>query len=166
MAAQAPRPTWPGVTIGSRLTPALALCLRRRCSVLHGLTGYLGLRTAGNFTMFSNLRTEGPRSNHLLLGSNPLKVWGYQEDVVRFTAFDDRLVPPSYKGQSLVGQELPVVEFRKWIYGWTASGAVVPMTFVYQGQVHATDNIVTDPVWRTTRANLGDAADGLPADSA
>jgi hypothetical protein len=24
------------------------------------------------------------------------------------------------------------------------------MTFLYQGQVHTTDNIVTDPVWRTT----------------
>jgi hypothetical protein len=152
LAAQAPRPTWPGVPIGSRLTPAW-LYLLPALLVLHGLTGYLGLRTAGNFTMFSNLRTEGTRSNHLLLGSNPLKVWGYQEDVVRFTAFDDRLVPPSYKGQSLVGQELPAVEFRKWIHGWTASGAVVPMTFVYQGQVHATDNIVTDPVWRTTERN-------------
>ena len=28
-------------------------------------------------------------------------------------------------------------------------GAVVPMTFLYQGQVYATDNIVTDRVWRT-----------------
>jgi len=100
--------------------------------------------------MFSNLRTEGAQSNHLLLRNNPLKVWDYQEDVVRFTAFDDRLVPPSYQGQSLVGQELPAVEFRKWIYGWTATGAVVPMTFVYQGQAYSTANIVTDPVWRTT----------------
>lgn len=149
LAAQAPRLTWPGVPIGSRLTPAWLYALPVLL-VLHGLTGYVGLRTAGNFTMFSNLRTEGPRANHLLLGSNPLKVWGYQEDVVHFTAFDNRLVPPSYKGQSLVGQEMPVVELRKWIYGWTATGAVVPMTFLYQGHVYATDNIVTDPVWRTT----------------
>lgn len=148
LAVQAPRPTWPGTPIGNRLTPvwfyALPVLL-----VIHGLTGYVGLRTAGNFTMFSNLRTEGPRSNHLLLGGNPLKLWGFQEDVVHFTAFDKRLSPASYEHQSLEGQELPVVEFRKWIYGWTEAGTVVPMTFVYQGQPYSTPNIVTDPVWRT-----------------
>jgi len=150
VAAQAPRPSWPGLTVGHRLTPRWLYAFPALL-VLHGLTGYVGLRTAGNFTMFSNLRTEGPRSNHLLLAGNPLKVWGYQEDVVRFTAFDDRLVPPSYKGQTLVGQELPVVEFRKWIYGWTQAGIVVPMAFVYGGQTYRTENIVTDPVWQTPR---------------
>jgi hypothetical protein len=148
LAAQAPRPVWPGTPIGNRLTPvwfyALPVLL-----VLHGLTGYVGLRTAGNFTMFSNLRTEGPRSNHLLLGGNPFKLWGFQEDVVHFTTFDERLSPASYEHQSLEGQELPVVEFRKWIYGWTEAGTVVPMTFVYRGQPYTTPNIVTDPVWRT-----------------
>jgi hypothetical protein len=148
LAAQAPRPAWPGSPIGNRLTPAWFYALPVLL-VLHGLTGYVGLRTAGNFTMFSNLRTEGPQSNHLLLGGNPLKVWDYQEDVVRFTSLDKRLSPPSYAGQSLEGQELPAVEFRKWIYGWTAAGTVVPMTFVYQGQVYNTQNIVADPVWRT-----------------
>ncbi len=150
--AQMPRPTWTGVPIGSRLTPRW-LYLFPVFVALHGLTSYLGLRTAGNFTMFSNLRTEGPRSNHLLLGSNPVKMWGYQEDVVRFTRFDDRLVPPGYAGQSLVGRELPVVEFKKWIYEWTSMGATVPMAFVYQGQVHTTTSIVADPVWRTEGRN-------------
>lgn len=148
LAAQAPLPAWPGTPIGNRLTPAWFYALPALL-VLHGLTGYVGLRTAGNFTMFSNLRTEGPHSNHLLLGSNPLKTWGYQEDVIRFTALDKRLSPPSYEGQSLVGQELPVVEFRKWIYRWTEAGAVVPMSFAYQGEVYSSPNIVTDPTWRT-----------------
>jgi hypothetical protein len=148
LAAQAPLPTWPGIPIGNRLTPvgfyALPVLL-----LLHGLTGYVGLRTGGNFTMFSNLRTEGPRSNHLVLGSNPIKIWGYQEDVVRFTALEKRLSPPGYEGQSLVGQELPAVEFRKWIYRWAEAGAVVPMSFVYRGELHSTPDIVTDPVWHT-----------------
>ena len=76
-------------------------------------------------------------------------MWGYQEDVVRFTRFDERLVPPSYKGQSLVGRELPVVEFRKWIYGWTSRGRGADDVRV-PGTGPCTDNIVTDPVWRTT----------------
>ena len=145
-------PRGPASPSASRLTPRW-LYLFPVFVALHGLTSYLGLRTAGNFTMFSNLRTEGPRSNHLLLGSNPVKMWGYQEDVVRFTRFDDRLVPPGYAGQSLVGRELPVVEFKKWIYEWTSMGATVPMAFVYQGQVHTTTSIVADPVWRTEGRN-------------
>jgi hypothetical protein len=148
VAAQLPLPAWPGTPIGNRLTPVWLYALPALL-MLHGLTGYVGLRTAGNFTMFSNLRTEGPRSNHLLLGSNPLKIWSYQEDVVRFTALDKRLSPPSYAGQSVVGQDLPVVEFRKWIYRWTEAGAVVPMAFVYRGQEYSTPNVVTDPQWRT-----------------
>jgi len=148
VAAQAPRPSWPGTPIGNRLTPVWLYALPVLL-VLHGFTGYLGLRTAGNFTMFSNLRTEGAGSNHLLLRGNPLKLWGYQEDAIHFTALDKRLSPPSYQGQSLEEQNLPVVEFRKWIYRWTQAGAVVPMSFVYRGQVYTTPNIVTDPVWRT-----------------
>src|SRR4030095_15122896 len=85
---------------------------------LHGLTSYLGLRTAGNFTMFSNLRTEGTSSNHLLLGSNPIKVWGYQEDVVRFMEIRH--------ARGLEGNSLPVVEFRKRINEWTQAGQTVP----------------------------------------
>jgi hypothetical protein len=154
LAAQAPRPVWPGTPIGNRLTPAWFYALPVLL-VLHGLTGYVGLRTAGNFTMFSNLRTEGAPSNHLLLSSNPLKMWSYQEDVVHFTSFDKRLSPPSYEGQSLEGQELPVVEFRKWIYNWSEAGVVVPMTLVYQGQVYSTPNIVADPVWRTPHRSWG-----------
>jgi hypothetical protein len=99
--------------------------------------------------MFSNLRTEGARSNHLILADNRLKRWDYQEDAVHFTRFDDRLVPPSYRGQHLAGMELPVVEFRKWIYQWTAEGRRVPLEFVYAGEVYRTPDIVEDPVWRT-----------------
>jgi hypothetical protein len=101
--------------------------------------------------MFSNLRTEGPRSNHLLLGSNPLKVWAYQEDVIRFAAIDDTLAAFDNKYVALQGNQLPIVEFRKWIYEWAKEGRVVPMTFEYRGQVHSTENIATDLEWRTLR---------------
>lgn len=115
-----------------------------------GLTPYLGLRTAGNFSMFSNLRTEGESSNHLLLGSNPLKVWGYQEDVVWILDIDDRYgdVIYHYDG-SPRGYALPVVEFRKWIHAWDQAGYTVPMTYAYDGYRHTTADIVTDPAWRT-----------------
>lgn len=65
-----------------------------------GLMPYLGLRTAGTFSMFSNLRTEGPRSNHLLLATNPLKRWGYQEDVVWILNLSPEVVDMDPKMQS------------------------------------------------------------------
>jgi hypothetical protein len=142
-------PAWRGVALSCACTPKW-LFVFPLVLALHGLTSYIGLRTAGNFTMFSNLRTEGPRSNHLLLGSNPLKLWDYQEDVVRFIRINDRKARIGYQYQPLRGNELPVVEFRKLIYAWTAAGVRVPMTFEYRGEIHATENIVTDPAWRTS----------------
>jgi hypothetical protein len=117
--------------------------------LLHGLTSYLGLRTAGNFSMFSNLRTEGVRSNHLLLPGNPLKYWHYQDDLVRFVHIDDRQARIGYQYRPLQGNQLPVVEFKKLIYAWTRTGRVIPITFEYRGEIHSTDDIVNDPVWRT-----------------
>lgn len=43
---------------------------------------YLGLRTTGAFTMFSNLRTEAGSSNHLL-GGRPIA--DYQDELLRIT---------------------------------------------------------------------------------
>lgn len=145
--APAPRPAWVGVPLTSRLTPRWMLVFPA-ILLLHGLTSYLGLRTAGNFSMFSNLRTEGARSNHFLLGSNPLKVWGYQEDVVAITRIDDVRARIGHQYHALQGNRLPVVEFRKLIYAWTEAGAVIAMTFEYRGRVHSTADIVNDPAWR------------------
>ena len=112
---------------------------------LYGMTPYLGLRTTGNFTMFSNLRTEGTSSNHLLLSSNPIKVWDYQEDVVQFMEIRH--------GRGLKGKSLPVVEFRKAIYKWTQAGQTVPLELEYRGEIYSTEDIVKDPVWSTEKRN-------------
>ncbi len=149
-AAVAPssRPAWTGVPLTGRLTPRWMFVFPLLL-LLHGLTSYLGLRTAGNFSMFSNLRTEGARSNHLLLGANPLKVWGYQEDVVRIIHIDDRRARIGYQYHPLEGRLLPVVEFRKLIHKWTKAGRAVPVTLEYRGAIHSTSDIAHDPVWRT-----------------
>jgi hypothetical protein len=146
--AARPRPAWTGVPLSSRMTPKWMLALPALL-LLHGVTSYVGLRTAGNFSMFSNLRTEGPLSNHFLLGGNPLKRWGYQEDVVHFIHIDDRRARIGYHYQALQGNRLPVVEFRKLIYRWTRAGATIPITFEYRGRVHSTEDIANDPAWRT-----------------
>ncbi|MEL6468806.1 MAG: hypothetical protein AAFQ74_03695 [Cyanobacteria bacterium J06623_4] len=118
-----------------------------------GFKPYLGLRTAGTFSMFSNLRTEGEVSNHLLLSSNPLKVWGYQEDVVEVLEIDDETARLGHKYRPLKGYILPTVEFRKLIYKWTQADYTVPITFVHGGQTYSTADIVNDPIWKTPQRN-------------
>ena len=142
------RPPWQGIPMVHRTIPkVMGLCLLVLC--LYGVTPYLGLRTAGNFSMFSNLRTEGDRSNHLLLGSNPLKLWEYQEDVVKLLKVDDGVLFLDPRNIELEGGLLPMVEFRKLIYQWTQAGYTVPLTFQYQGQTYTTPDIVTDSRWQT-----------------
>jgi hypothetical protein len=140
---------WKGVSVFDRRTPKFLYALPGLL-LLFGSTSYLGLRTAGNFSMFSNLRTEGATSNHVLLGSNPLKIWGYQEDTVHVLEFDPDTVKTGdhYTPRNLKGNYLPVVEFRKAVANWAKKGMVVPIVFEYQGQVITSDNIAVDPDWR------------------
>jgi hypothetical protein len=138
------RPVWGGVPVLNRHMPKFMFVFLVLL-FLYGMTPYLGLRTAGNFTMFSNIRTEGTSSNHLLLRSNPVKVWGYQEDVVRFMEIRH--------ARGLKGNSLPIVEFRKAIYEWTQDGQTVPLELEYRGEIYSTEDVVKDPVWRTEKRN-------------
>lgn len=146
------RPEWKGISVINGSMPKfMGVFLIGLCCF--GLMPYLGLRTAGTFSMFSNLRTEGPRSNHLLLASNPLKRWGYQEDVVWILDLPPEVVDMDTKNAELVGSALPIVEFRKIIYDWTQADQTVPVVFEYQGQTYDSPNIVQDPAWQTPRRN-------------
>ena len=64
--------------------------------VFFAMNPYLGLRTGGTLNMFSNLRTEGPTSNHLLLKSNPLKFFQYQDDYITLLEVDERWNSPKF----------------------------------------------------------------------
>jgi hypothetical protein len=138
------RPVWGGVPVLNRHMPKFMFVFLVLL-FLYGMTPYLGLRTTGNFTMFSNLRTEGTFSNHLLLSSNPIKVWGYQEDVVRLREIRH--------ARWLEGKSLPIVEFRKRISEWTQAGQTVPLELEYRGEIYSTEDIVKDPVWGTEKRN-------------
>jgi hypothetical protein len=144
-----PRPIWGGVPVLHQKVP-MFLYIFPVLLFLFGMSSYVGLRTAGNFSMFSNVRTEGNGSNHLLLRNNPIKIWAYQEDSARIIEIDDEYgaIIHHYDGFRR-GYELPVVEFRKWIYVWTHAGFEVPLTFEYRGKIYSTKDIVKDPVWRT-----------------
>ncbi|MEL6137847.1 MAG: hypothetical protein AAFR42_10615 [Cyanobacteria bacterium J06628_6] len=140
---------WPGVEIVNRRQLATGQAVFVLFLLFYGMTPYLGLRTAGNFSMFSNLRTEGAVSNHLLLRSNPLKIWGYQEDIVSVLEIDDEAAKVGHKYRPLKGQALPTVEFRKLVRKWAAANYTVPITFVHNGVTYTSQDIVNDATWQT-----------------
>jgi hypothetical protein len=55
---------------------------------LNALSPYLGSKTQTSFAMFSNLRTENGRPNHLFLSRVP-QIWSYQRDIVEILETDN-----------------------------------------------------------------------------
>ncbi|MEL6580668.1 MAG: hypothetical protein AAFQ14_13035 [Cyanobacteria bacterium J06621_12] len=144
--------SWQGVEVIDSKMPKFMYLFIILLSI-YATTSYLGLRTAGNFSMFSNLRTEGATSNHLLLGNNPLKLWNYQEDVVKILEIDDESAKIGHKYRPLQDHFLPAVEFKKLVYKWTKAGYTVPLKYEYGDRVYSTNNVVNDPLWLTSRLN-------------
>lgn len=144
---------WEGMPLLPRLFPlkakSLPILAFASLILFFSMNSYLGLRTAGNFSMFSNLRTEGEYSNHFLLRSNPLKIWNYQEDIVKVLEIDDDTAEIGHKYRPLKGSTLPLIEFKKLIYKWTEANYTVPITFVHEGVTYSSADIVNDLVWST-----------------
>ena len=121
-------PSWQGVALSLVRTPTWLLVFPLVLA-LHGLTSYLGLRTAGNFTMFSNLRTEGGISNHLFMPRRLVSLADYQEDLVEILETDD-VDFAEYREQQLL---LPYFEFRRMMSGIEN----VRVTYLRGGQQHS-----------------------------
>ena len=137
---------WEGVRVFHPATPKW-LFLLPLVLVLHGLTSHVGLRTAGNFSMFSNLRTEGGVSNHLILPEPPLRLGGYQEDLVTILEIDDDTARIGSQYHPLQDRMLPTVEFRKLLYLWGREGRAVPVILEYRGETVVSYDIAREPGW-------------------
>jgi hypothetical protein len=87
-----------------RLTEPLLVALPIAV-LLNGLTPYLGLKTETAWAMFSNLRTEGGRTNHFLVPPS-VQIFNYQRDLVRIVRSSDRYL------NSLVAKQLEVPFFE------------------------------------------------------
>lgn len=140
---------WDGVPVLAGTAPvwlyAVPLAL-----LVFGFTSHLGLRTAGNMSMYSNLRTEAGQNNHILLGSNPFAFADYQNDVVHIRDIGDGATVDGVLDRwgALEGNLLPIIEFRKLMLRWRERGETVPMTVEYGDRVWTSHNIVEDPDWR------------------
>src|SRR5262249_9373608 len=77
--------------------------------IFNGISPYLGLKTESSFAMFSNLRTEGGKSNHLLI-PNSWQLFDFQKDLVEIESSSD-----SYLNE-LASKKLalPYFDFQKY----------------------------------------------------
>ena len=98
--------------------------------LLTGFNPYLGLRTQLSFSMFSNLRTEGGRSNHLFM-PRLATLTPYQDDLVEVLDSDSHAVL-ELKRQELL---LPYFEFRQVVSEFMD----VHITYRRQGEVRQFD---------------------------
>jgi len=110
------------------------------------LNPYLGLRTVGNLTMFSNLRTDGPESNHLLLRSNPLKIFRLQDDVVEILDADERFddyskpkIVPGFMVQRLWFDRILLSELQ-----WAEDYPNLYLKIRYEGEILETEDLNYD----------------------
>lgn len=77
-------------------------------AIMNGLCPYLGLKTQGSFTMFSNLRTEAGEWNHLFMPESLRIVDHYQDRLVQITATDDPVLQKQYVERGLLATEFEV----------------------------------------------------------
>jgi len=96
-----------------RATPPFALPVRALLVVpiavfLNGIMPYLGLKTETSWAMFSNLRTEGDRSNHWVIPAST-QVFDFQRDLVQVTSSSDE----SLQWVAKRHQSIPYFEVRR-----------------------------------------------------
>jgi hypothetical protein len=103
--------------------------------VLLGMQPYLGLRTLMCFSMFSNLQTEGGRSNHLLM-PNWTQLTGWQQDLVEVVETND----PVLRRIAEENLRVPFMELRR---RRSETGAWLRVRFRRAGQAMTFD--ASDP---------------------
>jgi hypothetical protein len=93
---------------------------------INGLTPYIGLKTEVAFAMYSNLRTEGNKTNHLFIPTS-WQLWDYQQDLVRIIDSDATSLKQYNENNYLLPYPLFQTEVSK--------SAASFVTFEYQDNV-------------------------------
>ena len=85
---------------------------------LFGPVNYLGLSTSGNFSMFSNIRTEGHEWNHVWIPRS-VRVFHYQDRIYWIHDIDPAIVRPN-REHPRRGFGMPEIEMYRVIDAWRA----------------------------------------------
>jgi len=131
------------------LRPALPAILGPVLILLSGSAPYLGLGTHRALGMYSNLRTEGGRSNHFLLPAS-LQIFSYQRDLVQvLQSSAPQLAPLAEQGRVI-----PWTELRARLTEMTPpTGPEVSVTYLRGGKRYnigsaSDDSLLALPVSR------------------
>ena len=92
--------------------------------VLNGAAPYLGIKTETSFAMFSNLRTEGERTNHLLI-ERTARLTDHAQDLVRIIDTTD----PELALLAQHRYRIPFFELRDRLRREAAEGRAIRVTF-------------------------------------
>jgi hypothetical protein len=120
--------------------PMRALAVIPVLVFLNGAAPYLGLHTTATWAMYSNLRTEGGRSNHLLVPAR-MQMFGFQRDAVRIVRSSD---PQLHAWR---GQFLPYFEVTR--------RPEASITYERRGVRHSFRRVADDPAYRKPHPVLG-----------
>jgi len=97
--------------------------------ILNGVAPYLGFQTVRVLSMFSNLRTEGGTSNHLLIPVG-WQIAGYQTDLVEIVSSSE----PVLQFYAEARQWIPFAEVRRRI--WDPAGPTT-VQFIRRGRTYS-----------------------------
>tara|TARA_B100000686_G_scaffold301492_1_gene336833 strand:+ start:249 stop:1682 length:1434 start_codon:yes stop_codon:yes gene_type:complete len=123
--------------------------------LFQGSQNYLGLSTAGTFSMFSNLRTEGGSSNHLILKHNPIEIFDFQKDLV----YIEKVTPPYYKinytTNNIKNKVIPRIVFEEYLYNLNQINiSNVDIVLEYNRRKILERNILRNTNWTPTRLDF------------
>jgi hypothetical protein len=172
---------------GRRWTGARVAWVIPAIAAANGATSYLGLKTVANYSMFSNLRTEGGVTNHLIVPARGLALASYQDDLarvgyvlrtppqtwpwwVRFRGGDRWVRRNSRWVSELPNARVPFAELRRTLQLWREIGfSGVSVSYERQGRHRLVEDAFADaelmqplPIWeRTLMAFRAVDEDGL-----
>jgi hypothetical protein len=109
--------------------------------IFDGINPYLGLKTDTAFAMYSNLRTEGGTTNHLIW-RHPFSLADYQEDLVQIVDSSD----PKLKAAA--GRGVPITFFdlqKRTSYLVKEGGKNISVTYIRNGKLTQVEAAETDP---------------------
>lgn len=131
------------------LRPALPAMLGPALILFSGLTPYLGLGTDRALSMYSNLRTEGGRSNHFVVPAN--QVAPYQRDLVQVLQSN---APPLARlaAEHMV---IPWEELRARLSEASASSGSVSLTYLRSGRRYQVGSAAGDTALALPVSRLG-----------
>ncbi len=108
---------------------------------INGISPYLGLKTQTSWSMFSNLRTEGGISNHLLI-RHPYYLANFENDLVEIKHSSD----PFLNSFVEKGYLIPYFELRYYMSLKTGlSGSNSEITYIRNGSVKSVMKPGDDP---------------------